>query len=1084
MQPRLAKPPGCAGCILERQGFGYAPADGPIGARLTFLAESLGGDEAIHGKPLIGAAGGVHSRVLARAGIAREQTRADNCCRCQPPGNWFDEKASWYYPALAHCAQYRAQTLAQVPDNGVVVTYGATALKTVLNLHGQDGINVRDWHGTVTRSLDDRYWIVPTFHPSHLQRGAMNLLEVVTSDLRLAQRIADRGYTRSPSTLVVDPPIEWFTAWVDTHLARLANDPDGTWLALDTEFPEKAKGQDESEIDRAAAASSPLLRYNVANSITEGVTVPASPAYATQVERLLVGVGSVDGWIWYWNKYADIDHLRAAGHTITGFNHIDLMWLCHYLQSDLPRGLGFWAPFASDFGAWKHWYAERFGPYAAADALQTYRLAVWAVKAAQDAGLWDVFYHDWHERDYYVLRPSRDVGVPADRAALEAFHLDLQTKQARILADIKQIGAQGTLRPKNGYAKRPSLGVCGHCNGTGTPLLSATEGTGHLTSQCEPCGGTGQIAPLPPASILGVQKGKRKSEAKQEYIAEGVTLVNRPVERDVLVCQSCGEVGARPTHKCRRPKGVRSRDFTLRADLHAQRQQVDCWFWAVPFNPSSWVQILGYIAAHGHTPGTSRKTRQPTTDAASLKKLAAETGDPLYQLLLDGRAVEKVDSTYAVGSLQRLDTDDRLHPEITPKPSTLRDSSSGPNLQNVVADKDTRKTLAAGFRKCIKSRDGLPSLVTPAMYDAWRARWEVTSDDTRCVLAELDFSGIEAILTGWCFWRHLGDSEGAKDYIRKCRLGLHAIVTALKLGRPINLNRPDDEIAPDIARIKSEYPYEYDIIKHVNHGTHYSLTPFGICQMFPEMFATPKAAEEIQRYLFVAAPSLPVWHTTLRKRAKEVGYLGGPTKPGAAPSIWDHPYGYRHWYWSILNYKPCDEVTARKWLGNPQWAGRIVVMHGRYFKIEWGEDAKRAASLYPQSIGAGVLKRAEMRLYHPDSPDFIGDAYFGLTPLLHPIHDSLLNHVPVVIRDRFIAICARVMQEEIPELPIPPEWGMGSYLRIGVEAKAGVTWDKDDMHKVAVEPIVYGVEHPEDSPVIAREPDEQDDWDALGRVVA
>jgi uracil-DNA glycosylase family 4 len=476
VNPKYPKPAACIGCDLAQRGWGYAPADGPTGARLNFIAEALGPEEAIHGRPLVGAAGGVHTRLLTRAGINRDQTKADNVIRCMPPQMWFDEQAPWYYPAMSHCGVYRSETLRQVPDNTVVVAYGATSLRTLLNLHGVKGANVRDFHGTVNRDPTDRFWVVPTFHPSHLQRGAMNLLEVVTDDLRRAARVADQGWTRSPSTLIVDPSVEWFAAWVDHHLQRLAQDPAGQWLALDTEFPEKVGG-DESEVDVAAAAGSPITRYNVSNAVGEGVTVPNAEAYRRLVERLLCGIALHDGFVFYWNKYADLDHLLDAGHTVAGTNHIDLMWLMHYLQSDLPRGLGFWAPIFSDFGPWKHWSEKEaeFGPYAAADGMQTFRGAVWGVRAAIDAGIWDVFVRDWHERDYYVLRPSREIGVPMNRAALVAFHEDMQRKYASILDQIKVIGAQGTLRPKAGYTKRPKGQECAQCRGLGE-LFGGEEG--------------------------------------------------------------------------------------------------------------------------------------------------------------------------------------------------------------------------------------------------------------------------------------------------------------------------------------------------------------------------------------------------------------------------------------------------------------------------------------------------------------------------------------------------------------------------------------------------------------------------------
>jgi hypothetical protein len=75
--------------------------------------------------------------------------------------------------------------------------------------------------------------------------------------------------------------------------------------------------------------------------------------------------------------------------------------------------------------------------------------------------------------------------------------------------------------------------------------------------------------------------------------------------------------------------------------------------------------------------------------------------------------------------MNRLDEDDRVHPEYLPKPSTLRDSCVNPNLTNVVADKGGADGLASGFRQCIVARDGVPPGVRDEEMAAWQARWGV-----------------------------------------------------------------------------------------------------------------------------------------------------------------------------------------------------------------------------------------------------------------------------------------------------------------------------------------------------------------------
>lgn len=357
--------------------------------------------------------------------------------------------------------------------------------------------------------------------------------------------------------------------------------------------------------------------------------------------------------------------------------------------------------------------------------------------------------------------------------------------------------------------------------------------------------------------------------------------------------------------------------------------------------------------------------------------------------------------------------------------------------------------------------------------------------DVSCRLLEVDFAGIENTLVGWFIWRHGIDQQSGYDYIRWSRLGLHAAVTALKVGKPALSTWADEQIVDHLGKIKHDHPVEYDLCKRVDHGTGYGLTPYGMCEMFPDYFKTPKDAQHTQNFLFTLAPGLSPWHTALRKQARATGFLGGATAPDAAtPGRWDHPFGYRHWFWDVLSYKPTDEVTARKWLRDPRTKDRIVIMHGRYFKIDWGGDSKRVIAFYPQSTGAGVLKRAEMLLFgDPDSPDYIGDCYFGRTPLLGPIHDALLLHVPNLIYDRVLETVVRVMQAEIPQLPCPPEWNIGPFLRIGVEAKGGAAWDKKSMHKLKTPPLVMNVPHPEDAPVVPREDGDGEDWDALRRVV-
>lgn len=360
--------------------------------------------------------------------------------------------------------------------------------------------------------------------------------------------------------------------------------------------------------------------------------------------------------------------------------------------------------------------------------------------------------------------------------------------------------------------------------------------------------------------------------------------------------------------------------------------------------------------------------------------------------------------------------------------------------------------------------------------------------DVGCRIFEADFSGIEAVLVGYYLARHEIDPVGAPQYIRMSRLGIHAGVAAKAAGEPVDWTASDDDVRKQIKHVKAKFASYYDPAKRVVHGGNYGLTPHGMAERFPKFFPTVKVAQTFQDFYYELAPGLPKWHLALRQQAHKYGWLGGPALPDAPPSIWTHPYGYRHAFWDVLSLRPMNEYDARKWLRDPRKAWRVQMLHGRYFATSMGGDANRVIAFYPQSTGAGRLKDAQLRLFLPDSPDYIGDAYFGRTPLLVPIHDSLVLQVPNRAWDRVVETVIRVMQDPSEKLPIPASWNWGPYLPIGISAKAGKNWaprderNPDGMDEIAVPLWMY---QPPDPQVLPREGEgDVDDWKALERTVA
>lgn len=669
--PKFSKPPQsyCAGCVLETRGVGYVPGCGPAHAPIVLVGEGPWFDEQAHGEPFVGASGSMLTRILKLIGRQREQYRIDNAIRCSYGAI---EKDGRQEEIVTRCG-YLSETLAN-PATQVVVPMGGVALKRVLGLHDNKKVRVQDFHGTVQRDPTDSFWVVPTYHPSHLQRGATNLIGVAAFDLARAQEIIDGTYREDVERLVLDPPVDWFAAWADRYIAAATQDPYGYPLAVDIETPEGSAAKGE-KLTAAADDSYIIKRINLSYDPEEGVTVPDDPAYFAIVQRIL----AARGVRYMWFKGYDEPRLLAAKLTSADradrLMTLDIMWAFKALQADLPMGLGHAAPFYCRVPAWKHLAHSEPAKYGAIDGVRTRKVGDGILRDLTAEGRQDVFWRHQHRFHATTLQPATDVGLAIDRAKLAAFKEKL-----------------------NGEARR---------------LLQIIQA--HVPEACRPLTPTQGLTREPPPGMLHTKArelkkdGTAKKEAPDPIKAEVYALagvVKKLVLREVQSCRTCGKVEVAKTHRCQPGLPGVAEDAT--PEIVVAPATVTRWFWVEPFNPDSPPQLLALGKLVGLTPGTDKHTGNESVDKETLARWAKESsGTPLGEALdaiLIYKAVAKTRGTYVLGVERRLDDQDRIHGEFSFKPNTMRLSSIAPNLQNVRADKDGKESLAAGFRLCVVAR--------------------------------------------------------------------------------------------------------------------------------------------------------------------------------------------------------------------------------------------------------------------------------------------------------------------------------------------------------------------------------------------
>ncbi len=148
----------CTRCGLCEGRTQVVNTHGNHSARLMFVGEAPGADEDIQGKPFVGRAGQLLTKMIEAMGMKREDIIIGNVNRCRPPGN--------RQPTLeeaAICRPFLFREISAIRPE-VIVVMGNTALRNLLEL--REGITrvrgvFRDFRGIK---------VMPTFHPAYLLR--------------------------------------------------------------------------------------------------------------------------------------------------------------------------------------------------------------------------------------------------------------------------------------------------------------------------------------------------------------------------------------------------------------------------------------------------------------------------------------------------------------------------------------------------------------------------------------------------------------------------------------------------------------------------------------------------------------------------------------------------------------------------------------------------------------------------------------------------------------------------------------------------------------------------------------------------
>lgn len=157
---------GCTACRLRPGCTGVIVSDGDPAAPLMIVGEAPGGEEDRLGRPFVGQAGQLLDRILAAAGLTRQDAYLTSVVKCRPPGDrtpGVDE--------IEVCTELWLKAQLALLRPRVILTLGNTATQFLLGT--QLGItrlrgtwhpyHHRDEQGGSSGAL-----LMPLFHPAYL----------------------------------------------------------------------------------------------------------------------------------------------------------------------------------------------------------------------------------------------------------------------------------------------------------------------------------------------------------------------------------------------------------------------------------------------------------------------------------------------------------------------------------------------------------------------------------------------------------------------------------------------------------------------------------------------------------------------------------------------------------------------------------------------------------------------------------------------------------------------------------------------------------------------------------------------------
>jgi len=178
--------------------------------KMMIVGEALGADEELNSQYFCGKAGFLLDKLLKDVGLMRTSLHVTNVVKVRPPNNKLD-RLQEYNLSIEDFIPFLKEEIQNVNPT-VILALGATALSALCE---ESGI-LKQRGSVLDCSLVPGIRVVPTLHPSHLQRGQMDLYPYVRNDTKIFAEIGFGLYKAdTPWEEHIDPTLTQVLNYLD-----------------------------------------------------------------------------------------------------------------------------------------------------------------------------------------------------------------------------------------------------------------------------------------------------------------------------------------------------------------------------------------------------------------------------------------------------------------------------------------------------------------------------------------------------------------------------------------------------------------------------------------------------------------------------------------------------------------------------------------------------------------------------------------------------------------------------------------------------------------------------------------------------